>query len=203
MCPLECGPLSRDDCVGRRGSLLPGLRGLAAVESALELREVTLARCDRLGTLSQRLLEPLELGGRLGVTGVPFLGELPCQPEQLGPVDVHVGLLGGAAVAAWRPRIEALLPAVYAGSFHSARTGPWCPFLGCPFWWCPFRVTSRSPSREVAPQAPASAGSAGSRRRADGRLRRRDRRRARERTGARLPGRGRCRLLSHGSARRA
>jgi len=44
MCPLECGPLSRDDCVGPRGSLLPGLRGLAAVESALELREVTLAR---------------------------------------------------------------------------------------------------------------------------------------------------------------
>jgi hypothetical protein len=78
---LECGTLTRHDRVGAAACVLTGPRRLSAAEPALELCELALACGDRLGTLAERLLEPLQLGARLRLAGVPFRRELPGEPE--------------------------------------------------------------------------------------------------------------------------
>jgi hypothetical protein len=79
---LERGPLSCGDRLGAPGggAFLHGLARPSALEPALELRELALARGDRLGALAQRLLQALELGARPVVVGAPRLGELPREP---------------------------------------------------------------------------------------------------------------------------
>ena len=126
---LECGTLAGHDRLGAAACVLTGLGRLSAAEPALEALQLALARGDRLGTLAKRLLQPLELGARIRLAGVPFRRELPGEPEQLRPVEVSIGFVGGVAASSRRPRVEALLPAFYLGSFRSAFTAPWCPFL--------------------------------------------------------------------------
>jgi len=129
---LECSPLAGRDSLGAaaRLLLLGGLRRPAAVEAALELCELALARGDRLGALAQRLLQLFELGARLRVAGAALLRQLAGQPEQLGSVevDIDVGVVRSAAATPRRPGVEAFFPAVYAGSFRWACTRPCCTF---------------------------------------------------------------------------
>jgi len=53
------------------------------------------------------------------VVGMPLLGKLAREAEERRLVGIDAGVVGHAAAlaAAWRPAVEALFPAVYAGSF--------------------------------------------------------------------------------------
>jgi hypothetical protein len=128
VCTLERGTLSRHDRVGAAGRVLPRLGRLSAAEPAFELCKLSLARGNRLGALTERLLQPLQLGASIRLAGVPFRRELPREPEELRPIEVRVGFVGSVAPSPRRPRVEALLPAVYFRSICSASTASWCPF---------------------------------------------------------------------------
>lgn len=116
--PLERSTLARNDRVACSGLLASVLAGLAAVEPALKLGELALARRYRFGPLAERLLQLFELGPRLLLVRMPLLGELAREAKERRPVAVDAGVLGRAAAATRRPAVEALFPAVYAGSFR-------------------------------------------------------------------------------------
>jgi hypothetical protein len=188
---LERGTLASHDRVGAARRVLPGLGRLSAAEPSLELCKLAFARGNRLGAFAERLLQPLQLGACIRLAGVPLRRKLPGESKELRPVEVRVGFVGCVAATPRRPRVEALFPAVYVGSFRPASTATWCPFS----------IIRCSSPREDARRALAQAGSAESRRRAGTHLRRRGRRRGRVHTGARSQGRDRSRRPTHGNAR--
>jgi hypothetical protein len=90
----------------------------AALELALEVVELALPRGDGLGSLAQRLLQLLELAVPRRLVGVPARGELAREPQQLLTVEIGVRILRRSRVAARRPRVEPLFPAVYRSPFR-------------------------------------------------------------------------------------
>ena len=100
---LEGGTLSRHDRIGAGGRVLPRPGRLSAAEPALELCKLALARGNRLGAFAERLLQPLQLGARIRLAGVPCRRELSGEAEELSPVEVRVGFVGCIAAAPRRP----------------------------------------------------------------------------------------------------
>src|SRR5262249_50179031 len=93
------------------------LRHLSAAERPLPLVELALARAHRFRTFAEELLQPLDLGTRLRMIGVALRRELTRESKQRLLLDVDARLLG-ASRRARRPRVEAVLPAVYDDSFR-------------------------------------------------------------------------------------
>jgi hypothetical protein len=84
-----------------------------ALEAALQIGELALARGDGLGALAQRPLQELELGVALRLGRLPALRELAGEPQQLGAVEVGPRLLT-AVWPARSPFVEAFFPAIHA-----------------------------------------------------------------------------------------
>src|SRR5439155_21298397 len=66
---------------------------LAALEPALELRQLALSVCDRFRPLAQDLLQLLELVAPVPLLGLALRGELAGEPKQRLAVEIDAGVV--------------------------------------------------------------------------------------------------------------